>query len=363
MSQPGVTIHGSVPITVAPHVAMPLGGGMTVGNPDSIFLASAEISISGNYHPGEDVLGFDGRSSGLTGNITVTSNSNGTLTLTSPGATAFVLQWEEALSNAVTYTNTSDTPSTDIRTISFTVNNGTATSEPATREVSVLPPEGHAATALLYAALTPSTFGTIDPNTGAQTFISDLPAGLNWTLGDAVNQSDPIHGVIFSKQSPLPILAISKTDGATNWFSPPNFSALIGYDCIANKLIYADLLFNNLYSYDMITNSSTLISAGFSSQRFWLGGGIAAVNSYAREAYIYDQGNHQIDVIDLDTGVSQSPLLVPSNLVEITLDEVNQKIIGLIATEGGLRLGSIDVNSGELSLIGGVVGRDRKSVV
>ncbi|NBR07493.1 MAG: hypothetical protein EBT92_17255, partial [Planctomycetes bacterium] len=50
--------------------------------------------------------------------------------------TATLAQWEAAL-RAVTYTNTSQTPNTSTRTISFVVNDGTSNSNTATKDVSV----------------------------------------------------------------------------------------------------------------------------------------------------------------------------------------------------------------------------------
>ncbi len=71
------------------------------------------------------------------GNISASYNSGtGVLTLTSAGATATLAQWQAAL-RAVTYANSSDTPNTSTRTVSFTVNDGTDASSAATQSVSV----------------------------------------------------------------------------------------------------------------------------------------------------------------------------------------------------------------------------------
>jgi hypothetical protein len=83
------------------------------------------------------VLGFVNTNSTTFGNITASYNSStGVLTLTSSGATATVAQWQSAL-QAVTYTNSSETPNTSTRTISFVVNDGTNNSNTATKDVSV----------------------------------------------------------------------------------------------------------------------------------------------------------------------------------------------------------------------------------
>src|SRR5205823_4048423 len=103
---------------------------------DNTTLASATVAITGNFQPAEDVLAFinDGATMG---NIVASYNSGtGVLTLTSAGATATVAQWQAAL-HAVTYDDTSDTPNTANRTISFTVNDGISDSIAVTKTLSV----------------------------------------------------------------------------------------------------------------------------------------------------------------------------------------------------------------------------------
>ena len=110
---------------------------LTVSDPDNTTLASATAAITGNFQAGEDVLDFtyDGATMG---NITAAYNAGiGTLTLTSPGATATLAQWQAAL-RAVTYDNSSQNPSTANRTISFKVHDGGLESVAATKTVSVI---------------------------------------------------------------------------------------------------------------------------------------------------------------------------------------------------------------------------------
>ena len=85
---------------------------------DNTNLASATIQITGNYQNGQDVLSFTN-----TANITGTwTAATGTLTLS---GTDTVANYQAAL-RAVKYQNTSDNPSGLTRTVSFTVNDGTA---------------------------------------------------------------------------------------------------------------------------------------------------------------------------------------------------------------------------------------------
>ncbi|MBN3725430.1 DUF4347 domain-containing protein [Burkholderia sp. Ac-20379] len=112
-----------------------IDSGITVSDLDNATLGSATVQIGAGFQIGEDVLGFI--NDGTMGNITAAYDAvHGTLTLSSQDATATLAQWQAAL-RAVTYTDTAITPLTATRTISFTVNDGTKTSAPMTRTVSV----------------------------------------------------------------------------------------------------------------------------------------------------------------------------------------------------------------------------------
>lgn len=110
--------------------------GATVSDADNTTLASATVSITGNPQAAEDVLAFTNNPATM-GNISgFFTPGTSTLALTSAGATATVAQWQAAL-QSVTYTNSSDTPNTSNRTISFVVNDGTIDSSASTKTVSV----------------------------------------------------------------------------------------------------------------------------------------------------------------------------------------------------------------------------------
>ncbi|MFB2120915.1 DUF4347 domain-containing protein [Parapedobacter sp. 2B3] len=115
--------------------AIAIDNALTVTDTDNTTLASATVSISGNFQSGQDVLVFTSNPATM-GNITISSNNAGVLTLTSAGATATLAQWQTAL-RSITYNNTSDNPNTANRTVSFVVNDGTDNSTAATKMVSV----------------------------------------------------------------------------------------------------------------------------------------------------------------------------------------------------------------------------------
>ncbi len=96
---------------------------------DDTNIESAVVAITGNYANGQDVLAFTNQN-GITGSWNAT---NGTLTLS---GSATLAQYQAAL-RSITYTNTSDNPSTATRTVSFTVNDGDANSNTQTRDIAI----------------------------------------------------------------------------------------------------------------------------------------------------------------------------------------------------------------------------------
>ncbi|WP_171832488.1 Ig-like domain-containing protein [Comamonas thiooxydans] len=110
-------------------------GGLTVSDSDSPLLYSASVKITGNLRPSEDVLGFTNDPATM-GDISGSySAATGTLTLTSASG-ASAAQWQAAL-RSVTYSNSSDTPDTTTRSVSFSVSDGQLDSVDATRSVTV----------------------------------------------------------------------------------------------------------------------------------------------------------------------------------------------------------------------------------
>ncbi|MCC8980975.1 cadherin domain-containing protein [Bradyrhizobium acaciae] len=104
---------------------------ITVSDADDANLVSATVHITGNYVPGEDVLGFNPQN-GITGSFDA---ATGTLTLT---GTSSVANYQAALAS-VTYFNTSDNPSGLARTVTITANDGTLDSTPVTDTINVTP--------------------------------------------------------------------------------------------------------------------------------------------------------------------------------------------------------------------------------
>ena len=102
---------------------------ITLADIDSAAIDTASIVISDNYVSGEDSLSFTDHN-GISGSW---DSASGTLTLT---GTATVAQYQEAL-RTVTYNNSSDSPDTTDRIISFSVNDGHDTSNIATSTITI----------------------------------------------------------------------------------------------------------------------------------------------------------------------------------------------------------------------------------
>lgn len=104
---------------------------ITVADVDNAVLASATVQITGGYKKGQDFLAFEDTDK-ITG---VFDAKKGLLTLTSLGE-ATVAEFEAAL-RSVTYQNTSETPKTGRRTVTFKVSDGAAWSKAVKRTVQV----------------------------------------------------------------------------------------------------------------------------------------------------------------------------------------------------------------------------------
>ncbi|HAT2607492.1 TPA: DUF4347 domain-containing protein [Kluyvera intermedia] len=115
-----------------------IDSGLSIVDHASSTLASGTVSITSNFHSGEDVLMFTNTNTTTFGNIVASYNAaTGVLTLTSSGATATIAQWQAAM-RAVTWSDTAVTPNSATRTISFQVTDGSSNSSPvATRTVTV----------------------------------------------------------------------------------------------------------------------------------------------------------------------------------------------------------------------------------
>ncbi|HVK11027.1 MAG TPA: S8 family serine peptidase, partial [Gemmataceae bacterium] len=130
-SPPGLTGMEAAPLTyIAGQGQVPVTQTLTPTDPDDPSLAGGTVSITGNYTPGQDFLRFTN-----TANISGTFDAgSGILSLS---GTATLAQYQAAL-RAVRYENTSATPSTATRKISFRVSDpGGLVSSARTRDIAI----------------------------------------------------------------------------------------------------------------------------------------------------------------------------------------------------------------------------------
>ena len=167
-----------------------IDNGITLSDVDSTNLVSATVKISSGLATAEDILALTNQN-GISG--TYDSNT-GTLNLT---GTATVAQYQTAL-NSITYRNSSDSPSTTPRTISFSVNDGSLNSTAVTRQINIKvvnnAPTDLALSATrvnenVFTNTVVGTFTTIDPDIN-DNFTYSLVAG----TGDTDNTAFTIDG-------------------------------------------------------------------------------------------------------------------------------------------------------------------------
>ncbi|GLQ42865.1 DUF4347 domain-containing protein [Dyella nitratireducens] len=122
-SPPTMTASGgSTSFVEADNVAstpVVIDSGITLSDGDATTAKQGTVSITSNFASGQDSLAFVNTNSAIYGDISASySSGTGVLTLTSTSGTATIAQWQNAF-RAVTYTDTTVSPNTATRTISF----------------------------------------------------------------------------------------------------------------------------------------------------------------------------------------------------------------------------------------------------
>ena len=152
--------------------------GLNLSDADNTSLLGATISISANFASGQDTLVFANQN-GISGSWNAGS---GVLTLS---GSATLAHYQTAL-RSVAYANTSDDPSSALRTVSFSVSDGLLTSNVAARSLSVASvndaptisaPVSFVVTEDVAAALTGIRFEDIDAGTGSTTASFTVTSG------------------------------------------------------------------------------------------------------------------------------------------------------------------------------------------
>ncbi|MDR6610159.1 VCBS domain-containing protein, partial [Pseudomonas synxantha] len=192
---PVMTAGGSLSYTEN-QAATTINSALTVTDVDSSNLTGATVSITGNFATGQDVLAFTNQN-GITGSYNA---GTGVLTLT---GTATVAQYQTAL-RSVTYSNSSDNPSTTARTISFQVDDGAAAnhaSNIATTTVTVSAVNDAPTTSGLAITETSISFVATDPDNATLSLQSPFAAAFgnpSITSGASTNLSPMEQGSVVS---------------------------------------------------------------------------------------------------------------------------------------------------------------------
>ncbi|MEZ5658195.1 MAG: cadherin domain-containing protein [Burkholderiaceae bacterium] len=109
--------------------ATPVSASITITDVDSPTLAGADVAIAASYTQGEDFLEFTDTAS-ISGSF---NPATGVLTLSGADSVA---AYQAAL-RSISYGNGSDNPSTSMRTIEFTINDGTLASNTLSRNITI----------------------------------------------------------------------------------------------------------------------------------------------------------------------------------------------------------------------------------
>ncbi len=206
---------------------------ITVTDLDNTTLASATVSITGNFANGQDVLGFTNVAATM-GNIAGTYNATtGVMTLTSAGNTATLAQWQTAL-RAVSYSNSSDNPSTSARTISYVVNDGTTNSNAVTNTVNLTavndapsittPATAPGASAgAAYSLPTGFRVADVDAGTNPVQVTFKVAEGSN-TVGDTLSYTPGTGVTLFGSPDTNKVYTFQGTlTDLNNWMNTPGF--------------------------------------------------------------------------------------------------------------------------------------------
>ncbi|MFH1117022.1 MAG: VCBS domain-containing protein, partial [Pseudomonadota bacterium] len=159
-----------------------IDGGLTLIDPDSVNMASATVQITGNYVGAEDVLSID--PADFRGGIDADWDpGTGTLALSNSASAADY----EFMLRHVKYTNSSEDPSTAVRTVTWTVTDGLLQSAPKTVNIAV-------------SAAAPNTAPTLTDNGSFAAIYEDIPDASNpgQTVGEIVGDTitDPDYGAV-----------------------------------------------------------------------------------------------------------------------------------------------------------------------
>ncbi|MEH2165449.1 MAG: tandem-95 repeat protein, partial [Nostoc sp.] len=213
---PTITSGSASALAYTENATTAIDSGITVSDTDSPNLASATVNISSGFASAEDILAFTNQN-GITGSY---DSSTGVLTLTGSDT---VVNYQTAL-RSITYTNSSDNPSTTSRTISFIVNDGAANSAAVTRNINI--------TAVNDAPVATGTNSALTYTENATTVID---SGITVSDVDSPNLASATVSITNGFVSAQDILAFTNQNGITGSYdSSTGVLTLTGSDTVVN---------------------------------------------------------------------------------------------------------------------------------
>ncbi|MFN6528235.1 beta strand repeat-containing protein [Nostoc sp. ChiSLP03a] len=213
---PTITPSSASALTYTENATTAIDSGITVSDTDSANLASATVRITSGFTSAEDILAFTNQN-GITGSY---NSSTGILTLI---GSATVANYQTAL-RSITYTNSSDNPSTTPRTVSFLVNDGTANSTAVTRNINI--------TSVNDLAIAIATSSALSYTESATTV---LDSGITVSDVDSPNLASATVSITTGFASGEDILAFTNQNGIIgNYNSSTGVLTLTGSSTVAN---------------------------------------------------------------------------------------------------------------------------------
>jgi len=182
--------------------------GVTIVDADSADLQSAIVAMTSGYVNGQDTLAFTDQS-GISGSW---SASTGVLSLTGLAA---VSDYQAALAS-VTYSNSSDTPNTGTRTVSFSVNDDVFTSNIASRSITV-------------SAVNDAPVAAAD----SYSVNEDTPLTVSAVAGVLANDTD-VEANLLTAKFVSGAAVILNTNGSFTYVPPANFYGTTSFTYQAN---------------------------------------------------------------------------------------------------------------------------------
>ncbi|OYE03115.1 beta strand repeat-containing protein [Nostoc sp. 'Peltigera membranacea cyanobiont' 232] len=338
---PTITSTSASALAYTENATKAIDSGITVSDTDSPNLASATVTITSGFVSAQDILTFINQN-GIIGSY---NNNTGVLTLTGSSSVA---NYQTAL-QSITYTNSSENPNTTPRTVSFVVDDGTASSTALTRNINI--------TAVNDAPVATATNSALAYTENA---IIAIDSGFTVSDADTTNLANATVSISSGFISAQDILAFTNQNGITGSYnSSTGILTLTGSSSVAN---YQTALRSITY-----TNSSNNPNTTPRTISFVLNDGTANSTTVTRNINITAVNNAPVAsatnadlaytenaITAIDSGITVSDLdsaNLSSATISISSGFASAQDILAFTNQNGIT-GSYNSNTGILTLTG-----------